>query len=417
MGKSETIKNSLKQTRERRNSQECKVYTVKIDKSHLNLVQKEKLKMMFIEAKWLHNHILNEEDIFSFNTKIKEVNKKNKEGEFEQVELNNISAQMKQGVHDRMKYSVKGLSVRKKNGGKTGRLKFKSEINSIPLKQAGGTHKIVSSKRIKLQGIKKPILVRGLDQLPEDFELANANLIKRQDDYFIALTVFVEKKEKIEEVKETIGIDFGIKDSLITSDGRKFNISIGESEKLKRLSRSLNRKKKGSKSWYDAKKKLQKEYSHIANKRKDISNKIINELGDNYVIIQDENIKGWHSGWFGKQVQNSAMGRIKSELKKSETTIVVDRWFPSTKICPVCGNKEKLTLNDRVYHCSHCGFFHPDRDIKAAKTILIAGLSIGTERINNMPVEPITSAIWKDEVSHQFPNSKLKVLKQEAQCL
>jgi len=417
VGKSENIKQSLKLTREKRKSQICKVYEVKVDKSHLNKTQKELLKMFFLESKWMYNHILNQEQLFKYNTKEKVIQRMNKEGEIFDYKMNFVPSQIKQGIHDRMKSNIKTLSSLKKKGFKVGKLKYRKEVNSLPLKQYGVTYKITSKNRIKIAGIKKPVLVRGLNQIPENTEFANAVLCKRQDDYYFQITTYQPIEQESEKVIETIGLDFGIKDNIITSDGRKFNIYEPETPKLKKLQRKMSKHIKGSNNKNKTRKKLQKEYSHVKNRRKDQANKVLHELKNNFVIIQEENLKGWHKGWFGKQVQNSAMGRIKSELKKSETTIVVDRWFPSTKLCPVCGYKEELTLCDRDYHCSNCGFYYPDRDIKAAKTILIAGLSIGTERINDMPVESRTAVIWESECKTQFllSDSKFSVLKQEAQ--
>ena len=88
--------------------------------------------------------------------------------------------------------------------------------------------------------------------------------------------------------------------------------------------------------------------------------------------MQDENIKGWHKGLFGRQVQNSALGTLKSKLKANLNVIVIDRFFSSTKMCPECGTiKEDITLSDRTFVCDNCGYTE-DRDVKAAKTMLLA---------------------------------------------
>ena len=97
--------------------------------------------------------------------------------------------------------------------------------------------------------------------------------------------------------------------------------------------------------------------------------------GRKLIVIQDENIKGWHKGLFGKQVQNSALGTLKAKLIANPNVLVVDRFFPSTKMCPQCGAiNEGITLSDRVFACG-CGYTE-DRDVKAAKTMLLAGRHI-----------------------------------------
>ncbi|MEQ8221560.1 MAG: transposase, partial [Candidatus Eremiobacterota bacterium] len=195
-------------------------------------------------------------------------------------------------------------------------------------------------------------------------------------------------------MKSSIGIDIGIKTSITTSNGNKYDISIRESEHLKSLQCKLARQLKGSKNRYKTLIKIRKEYEYITNQRKDKANKIVSKLlkENQIVCMQDENIKGWHKGFFGKQVQNSALGTIKSKLALSKQVIIIDRFFPSTKKCYRCGNSYDIKLNERTYICPICGLTE-DRDIKSAKSILYEGLtsvnyiSIPTEHRNLKPEE------------------------------
>ena len=156
------------------------------------------------------------------------------------------------------------------------------------------------------------------------------------------------------------------------------------------MQKKLARQKKGSRGWYATRHLIRREYERLANKRKDKANKVYHDItkGRSLIVMQDENIKGWHKGLFGKQVQNSALGTLKSKLKANENVIVIDSFFPSTKMCPECGTikedlilkmcpecgtiKEDITLSDRTFICGSCGYTE-DRDIKAAKTMLLAG--------------------------------------------
>ena len=71
--------------------------------------------------------------------------------------------------------------------------------------------------------------------------------------------------------------------------------------------------------------------------------------------MQDENIKGWHKGLFGREVQNSALGTLKRKLMANPKVMVIDRFFPSTRMC-ICGYvHEDITLSDRVFACPACG--------------------------------------------------------------
>ncbi len=396
--KNQQIKDTLAKTREKRKTQKCLVFELKLDSSHFNLKTKETLKMLFVEAKWLYNFYLSQEDVFKVNSKIDKVTHKDKTGNDVESELKFLPAKFKSSVYEVLKNSIKALSSTKKKGKKVGKLKFKSQYNSIDLNQYNNTHKIISNSRIKIAGIKQHLRVFGLDQIKSEYEIANAKLVKKASGYYIKLTCFEFIKESTftNEVKPDVGLDFGIKDSIITSDGKKFKVSIEESERLKNLQCKFAKATKGSNNWYKLKVRVQKEYEHIVNKRNDAGNKIVNFLLTNYstVYFQDEMIQAWHHGRFGKQVQNSCLGRVKAKLKTSPNAIMIERSFPSTKLCLNCGALNKLSLADRIYKCD-CGY-EEDRDIKAAKTILHAGRCktnyVPTERRNFKPVENKTSA-------------------------
>jgi len=396
--KNQQIKDTLAKTREKRKTQRCLVFELKLDSSHFNLKTKEALKMMFVEAKWLYNFYLSQEDIFKIDSRINKVIHRDKDGNDIESELKFLPAKYKSSIHEVLKNSIKSLSSKRKKGKKVGKLKFKSQYNSIDLNQYANTHKIVSKNKIKIAGIKQHLKAFGLEQIEPEYEFANAKLIKKASGYYLKLTCFefIKESDFMDEVKPDIGLDFGIKDSIITSDGKKFKVSIGESERLKKLQRKFAKATKGSNNWYKLKVRVQKEYEHIANKRNDAGNKIVNFLLLNYstVYFQDEMIQAWHRGRFGKQVQNSCLGRVKAKLKVSPNTIMIERRFPSTKLCLNCGALNVLSLADRVYKCD-CGY-EEDRDIKAAKTILHAGRCktnyIPTERRKFKPVENKTSA-------------------------
>lgn len=118
-----------------------------------------------------------------------------------------------------------------------GQLQFKSELSCIPLKQYGNTYAFKSANKVRISGISGTLLVRTGNQLDNVDELANANLVKKADGYYLKVTCFINKenfKEKQKNGKE-IGLDFGIKTSLTTSEGEKIDVSVGESDRLKRL--------------------------------------------------------------------------------------------------------------------------------------------------------------------------------------
>ena len=133
------------------------------------------------------------------------------------------------------------------------------------------------------------------------------------------------------------------------------------------------------------------------------------------IYIQDENIKGWHAGLFGKQVQHSCLGTIKSKLKKSDKVEVIDRFLPTTKLCYRCGCINILGLGDRIYKCK-CGL-EENRDIKAAKTILLYGLD-KIHFTNKIPTERRKSTLGEKETAglSLCDNLSYISMNQEAVC-
>ena len=190
------------------------------------------------------------------------------------------------------------------------------------------------------------------------------------------LTCYVPKggDNAIQEHKPPVGLDFGIKTTITTSEGEKYDMTVREPERLKGLQKKLARQMKGSRGWYDTRHLIRREYEKLANRRRAKANQAYHDItkGRRLIVIQDENIAGWHKGLFGRQVKNSALGTLKGRLKSNPNVLVVDRFFPSTRMCPSCGAiNEGITLSDRMFTCT-CGYAE-DRDVKAAKTLLLAG--------------------------------------------
>ena len=375
--KKSKIKKTFLQTKERRALMTCKVIECKVDFSTINQKTQKQIQKLFLEAKWLYNSILSTDNIDSYDTKTKIVPVKVKD-KFEDRGLEVISSQMKQGMKTRVYNSLSTLKALKEKGHKVGKLKFKSEINSIPLKQHNNTFVVLKNqKRIKIQGIKKPLKVNGLSQLPRNCEIANANLIKCGKDYYVKITTYTDK-EKINVPNQSIGIDFGCETQLTLSNGEKIKYQVKPSTRLKKLDKDLKRKVKGSNNYWKCKEKRQKEYKNLTDKRKDIKNKIVHKLVTNYstICFQDESIESWKSNGHGKKIQFSAIGGIISALRcKTVTPVVVSKWYPSTQICSSCGHEQKMDERKRTYLCPSCSA-KMDRDVNAAINIKLEGLNL-----------------------------------------
>lgn len=242
LAKNKQISLSKKETLERHSKMSCRTFTVKVQKNKLNLKQKEALQRIFLEQKWYKNYILNwnqtdpeNNRISKFNTKLCDIVHKDKDMNDVPVKIQYLGTSQRDALKARILSNIKTLSSLKKKGyQKSGRIKFSKEETEIGLKQYGITHKIVSSKRVKVQGIPGKLPVNGLNQILSlsEVEIANARLLQKAGDYFVQFVVFVPKvvKEKRDEI---IGIDFGCSTSFTFSNGKKIDVKVQESEGLK----------------------------------------------------------------------------------------------------------------------------------------------------------------------------------------
>ena len=381
--KKAAIKATRFATASRRQNQVCKVFECKIVEKRLNSRQKEQLKLLFVEGKRFYNHILNIHQngvsLKDINTtSIKSVECFTKDKKKVSYDLDVIGSQIKQAIVARMISNEKTIMTLVKKGLQThGNLQFKSELTCIPLKQYGTTYKFKSFNKVKIQGISGTVLVRTGNQLQIADELANANLVRKPDGYYLKVAAFINKENWKEQEKngKEIGLDFGIKTNITTSEGEKLDVSIQESDRLKTLQRELFRRVRGSKNRNKTIKLIQREYQKLSNKKQDKANKIVHKMkAYDRIYIQDEQIANWHKGLFGKQVQHSCLGTVKAKLKLLPQTVVLDKWIPTTKLCPKCGTINRhITLADRTVVCG-CGY-HEDRDIHSAKNMIFIAKS------------------------------------------
>ena len=423
------IKENGKATREKRKGQKPFVYELKIVKSKLSKKILKDLTQLFIEAKWLSNAIIGSEDIFKFSDKTKVVEIKVGD-KIENREIKTLGSHLKQSLLENIKEDISNLSKKKKKGQKVGKLKFKRYVKTIELKQYNNTYKIDGNK-IKIQGIKKWLTVRGIDQLTNKdtgnivFDIANAELIHRGGDFYLhvvcydteeSLGIKKEKQDKRDYKKlaeqpegfisalQLIGIDLGIKSQLFLSNGTNIEYRIETNRHFRCLCQKLSRAKLHSANWFHIQKQIDKQFLHTTNKKKNIAKQIINILDDEFseVVYQNDNLQGWQHIW-GKRMLSTALGGLITDLRKSETTIEVDRFFASTQTCCDCDYKQnaKIGLEQRIFSCKKCKLTIP-RDWNSALCILKQGMInenkpfvlnnyIGAECTDFKPMETTTS--------------------------
>jgi len=375
--KTQAIFLARKLTKERRCHLVPKVFILKLDLSKISKTTMSSLHLLFKEAKWLYNNILASEDCFKYDTKLDKVMVLDKDRKPQEIELATISSQMKQEIRNQVKQNILNLSKAKKAGLRVGRLKFKSVVNTVNLVQPNITYTLKENK-LRIQGFKSKFTVNGIEQLINVVEFGEAKLHRNAGNFYFKVLCYENPKTRIKTGK-SVGIDFGLRTNLtlVDTDGKisKITVEVPISDKLRKLQNGLRTKVKKSQNWYKHKVKFEKEHTKITNKKKDIKNKIISSLIKDYdqVFIQDEEVSSWTKNrWNNRKVQNSSLGGIISGLKKKPETLVVDKWFASTKTCGSCGK-----INDvgeaKVYNCS-CGYIK-DRDIHGATNILNEGLN------------------------------------------
>ena len=421
----EKAKSSRKATALRRKHQIGFVYECKVVEKRLNKKQKNELKRLFVEGKWFYNHVLNlhkEGTVFGDidAVAIKEVTRKTKDKEAISEKLTTLTGQERQAIVSRMSANEKTIErLTEKGKQEGGELHFMSEMTCIPLKQYGVTYKFKSSNKVRIGGISGSILIRTGGQLEGVDEFANANLVHRADGYFLKITCFKnnENLPPRQTNGKEIGLDFGIKTSITTSEGDKIDVLVEESERLKRLQRQMFRRAKGSNNRYRTRLLIQKEYQKMTHRKMDAANKIVSKLKKyDTIVMQDELLSGWHSGLFGKQVQHSCLGLLKAKLMRLPQTVVLSRGIPTTKFCPKCHTvNQYITMEDRVYKCG-CGYEY-DRDEHAARNMLYI-MHMVLDHLKKLPTEhrEVTLTEFRTAVEGQ-PSVSLERRSEKMPCL
>ena len=256
---------------------------------------------------------------------------------------------------------------------------YKGKIyNSIKLDLEKGIIILPKLKKIKIRGYRNIKEIKG--------RVINATVYKEAGKYYVSLCI--EKELLIPNIvpSKIIGIDLGIKDLVITSDGytieNKKYIEKYE-KKIKGLNRWLGRSKVGSKNRYKIIKKLQIVYKKLKNARKyflhSISNKIIEE--NDIVVTEKLQINRMvQKKKISKKIYDASWNELLRQLEyktkwKGKYMYKIDTYYPSSQICNRCGYKEKKVkdLNIRKWECPRCNNTNL-RDINASINILFEGL-------------------------------------------
>ena len=236
----------------------------------------------------------------------------------------------------------------------------------------------VDGKHIKLA---KMAPMRMAEPLRFDGKIVSVTVSRAADKWYISIAVEVKKDLTLPKTGKFVGVDLGVKDIAITSDGCKFANPrwIQKSEKkLKRLQRELARRQRASKRRERTRLRLARQHNRITNQRKDWLHKITTYLIRSYDVIalEDLNVRGMVKNHnLAKSITNVAFGEFNRQIEYKaqmygKQIYRVDRFFPSSKTCSNCGCvQEKMPLHVREWTCPDCGAHH-DRDINAATNLL-----------------------------------------------
>ena len=237
--------------------------------------------------------------------------------------------------------------------------------------------------KVKIRGYRNRERIEG--------KILNATISRETTNKYY-VSVFVVGDILIEKAIPTsiVGIDLGIKDLVITSDGVKYSndkILMKYEKRLKRLQRELSRREKGSKNYLKTKEKIARVHSKIKNYRKHYLNDIANEIVDEHDIIVTEDLKVQDmfkdkKKAFNKSLSDAAFSTLRSLIEwkckiKGKIYYKINTYYPSSQICSYCGykNSKLKDLSIREYDCPKCGI-HNDRDINASLNILFEGLKL-----------------------------------------
>ena len=218
-------------------------------------------------------------------------------------------------------------------------------------------------------------------------DIRSATLSKaKSGNYFLSILIKMDDAElkRFENTNKQVGIDLGIKDFVITSDGEVFenkHFFKKKEKQLKRLQKQLSRKIKGSNNRKKAQIRFARLFEKITNKKVNYLHYVTNELLTYFdtIFMEDLNVKGiLKNHHLAKSIHEIGFYKIKEILVNKaivneKKVVFIDRFYPSSKICSVCGYKKRdLKLSDRYWVCPICGIEH-DRDINAAMNILLEG--------------------------------------------
>ena len=270
------------------------------------------------------------------------------------------------GVHDSFRTN-NTLNTYKNKKYETIRVDFNKRIITLP-----------KLKEVKFRGYRTTKEIVG--------KIKSATISKDAIKYFVSILVEVPFVKYSLNPTSIVGLDLGIKDFIVTSNGEKLKNEVKINEKrLKGLQKWLSRCKPGSKNRYKVKLKIQRLYLKIRNARKHMIYKLANNIlkENDIVSIETLDVKNMYQVHkIAKHLKNIPISEFIRVLKYKSNwlgkkVIEINKYYPSSQCCNRCDykNEEVKDLSVRKWTCPECGLIH-DRDINASINIMFEGLKI-----------------------------------------
>lgn len=347
-----------------------------------NKEQEKLLANHFGSIRFVYNHFLAKRKEQYEQTK-KSSNRYEQQKELTAMKKTETYSWLKEINSQSLQYALRNLDTAYQNFFK-GRAKF-PRFHS---KKHGGSFAIPQHFKVEDNRIFIPKFKGGIRFVKSQNiqgELRNMTVsVTPSGKYYVCIMAQVEVDD-LEKTNLSVGIDLGVKDFVITSDGDRYssNKFIKKySRKLATMQKHLSRKKKGSCSWNSQRIKVAMLQEKIMSCRKDKLHKISIDLIRRYDVVccEDLNVKGMvKNHHLAKSISDASWGAFVTMLEYKakwygKTLVKIDRFYPSSKTCHHCGHIHKdLKLKDREWTCPQCGELI-DRDMNAAKNILDEGL-------------------------------------------
>lgn len=356
-----------------------------------NSKRNRKAELLFGIAAWVYNHCiaLHKRYYRLFGKSLKanklkvHLTKLKKQSKYK--EWNLLSSQSIQQIAEKIELGYKKFF--KKQAKRPPTFRSRKKYNSITFKNTGwsinGNVFTINSIKLRLKFFKSRD-IQGTIKTVTVKKDACGNL------YVCFSLDNIENRSLKSKTGKSAGFDFGMKTFLTASDETRIESPLHlfhALDKLRKASKKLSKKQKGSNGRKKARKNLSRLHRKIANQREDFQWKTANELVSKYDVLcfEDLNMKAMQRLW-GRKIGDLSFASFLCKVeylatKHDKKVVKIDRFFASSKTCSVCGKKEELTLKDRTWHCPHCGTYH-DRDLNAAYNILKVGAStLGVETV------------------------------------